>query len=122
MFTFGIRFSQNFLEAAIEFVPCLELGGSILGGTNVLALEGNQSDLIVCPLGRGCPYFRESIQGGSTVVLFHHFQFFPNFYFIKYFCPTDVNRGYFYFFQIYLSFRASWEQIIIISKATTNKK
>ena len=36
----GIQFSQNFLEAAIAFVHCLEF---VLGSTNLLAFVGNQS-------------------------------------------------------------------------------
>lgn len=35
--------------------------------SNLLAGIGNESVCMVCPLYRGCPYFRESVQEGSTV-------------------------------------------------------
>ena len=34
---------MELLEAASAFVPCSELGGSTLRGTNLLALVGNKS-------------------------------------------------------------------------------
>ena len=61
LFALRIQFAQNFLEAAIAFVSCLELGGSVLGATNLLALVGNQSGPYCLSLCRGCPYFRESV-------------------------------------------------------------
>ena len=55
-------FSLDLLEAAPAFVHCSELGGSILRGTDPLALVRNDQCLTVCPLYRIVPIYESSFR------------------------------------------------------------